>query len=86
MNTMNDKQLERASVYFHGRDVELKTLLEAHARANNRSLSAEIVVTLWRGLEDRPCRKQPVEQAKITMVLDDVSRPIPPPMDKASHE
>ena len=54
MNIMNEKQLERASIYFHGCDVELKTLLEARARANNRSLSAEMVVTLWRGLRDEP--------------------------------
>ena len=47
---MNEKRLERASLYLHGRDIELKTLLEARARANNRSLSAEMVVTLWRGV------------------------------------
>ena len=51
---MSEKQLGRASIYLHGQDIELKTLLEARARANNRSLSAEIVVTLWRGLRDEP--------------------------------
>ena len=74
MSIMTEKQLERASVYFHQRDTELKTLLEARARANNRSLSAEMVVTLWRGLEDRPCRKHSESQL------------IKIPLDKASHE
>ena len=43
--------MEAISIYLHGKDQELKSVLEARARERNRSLSAEIVVLIKKALE-----------------------------------